>query len=186
MEVELLKSKCIKLKPEIIIFNYYINDMENTPKRISSLKYFLMTKFYLYGFLFNKYAQIKSKYDSDFKMNYYRNIYNKNNMVANTSALQELVDICKENNIKLLITNIPDLRILHNYPYKYANDYIRDTAIKLKTEYLDLYSLIKEENPESLWVSIEDPHANSYANKIFALAMYKKIQELNWLIEDNK
>ncbi len=35
-------------------------------------------------------------------------------------------------------------------------------------EYLDLLPSVQGQDPASLWVTIPDPHPNSYANKLFA------------------
>ena len=139
-----------------------------------------MTKFYLYGYFFNKYALIKAKYDLNFKNDYYKSLYDKNHII-NTNSLKELVEICSKNKIRLLVTNIPDLRILENYPYNFATEYIKKTMKNLNTEFLDFYSLIKDKPPESLWVTKEDPHANSKTNYLFASAIYNKLDKLNWL-----
>jgi hypothetical protein len=80
-----------------------------------------------------------------------------------------------------LITNIPDLISLKNYPYQFASDYIKNNAIELNVEFLDLYNSVKDINPELLWVSKEDPHANGYANYIFSAEIFKKINSLNWI-----
>ena len=173
MEVELFKNKYKELKPKVVILNYYINDMEKTPNKISNVKYFFLSNFYLYGYLFDKYVKIKAKYDIGFRNNYYKRIYEKHSHL-NRKALSELSYICKENNIKLLITNIPDLISLKNYPYQFASDYIKNNAIELNVEFLDLYNSVKDINPELLWVSKEDPHANGYANYIFSVEIFKK------------
>ena len=81
--------------------------------------------------------------------------------------------------------NIPDLRRLVDYPYIFANDYIKQTVEDLNLEFLDLYEIIKSYNPETLWVNQEDPHANSRANFLFAIAIFEKLNEMNWLQYNN-
>jgi len=182
MEVELFKIKGVQLNPKIVVLVYYINDIEDTPKRLSSFRYYVMTNFYLYGYLFDKYAKLKSKYDIGFKNNYYSTNYtDRNKKYGNVNAITELANICKRENIKLLVVNIPDLRKLDDYPYSFATEHIKQTAISLNIEFLDLYHSIKSHKPENLWVSPEDPHANSIANYIFALAMMNKLNELGWI-----
>ena len=186
MEVELFKKIGVKLKPTVVVLGYYINDIEETPHQLSSFRYYLMTNFYIYGFLFDKYVKIKSKYDKNFINNYYMNHYSdltkKNN---NFNAIVELSNLCKENGIELLIVNIPDLRRLVDYPYIFANNYIKETVQDLNLELLDLYEIIKSYHPETLWVNQDDPHANSWANYLFAIAIYEKLNEMNWLQYSN-
>jgi len=187
MTVELFKEIHNKINPKVVVLSYYVNDIEDTPKRLSYFKYYLMTNFYTYGFLFDKYVKIKSKYDKDFIKNHYSDQYSdilKAN--KNKNAIIELSRLCKKNGIKLLIVNIPDLRILVDYPYVFINNYIKEIAQDLDLELLDLYGIIKSYEPETLWVSKEDPHANSWANYLFATAIYNKLIDLNWLQKSKK
>jgi len=182
MEVELFKTKGLQLNPKIVVLVYYINDIEDTPRRLSLFRHYVMTNFYLYGYLFDKYARLKSKYDKGFKNNYYiSNYIDQDKKYGNVKAITELANICKRKNIRLLIVNIPDLRKLDNYPYSFATEHIKQTAKSLNIEFLDLYHSIKSYEPENLWVSLEDPHANAKANYIFALAMKNKFNELEWI-----
>ena len=180
MEVELLKKKGLIVNPKIIVLTYYINDIEPTPESISKIKYFFMTNFYIYGYIFNKYAMLKSKFDYKFKNNYYKTLYD-NYYQVNFLAFQELVEICHRNNIKLLVTNIPDLRKLKEYPYNFATNHIMKIAENLNVEFLDFYPIIENKPPELLWVSNEDPHANAMVNNAFAKAIYNRLSEKNWV-----
>ncbi len=182
MEVELFKQKGISLKPEIAILSFYINDLEDTPRILSNFEYYFMTNFYLYGFLFDKYIKLKSKYDSDFINNYYQNQYSNSTRIRkNADAIRRLAQLCKINNVKLLIVNIPDLRNLSDYKYNFVSKYINGVADELNIEFLDLFSSVKGSESNRLWVSDEDPHSNGYANNIFAKAIYNKINILGWL-----
>ena len=182
MEVELFEQKGISLKPEIAILSFYINDLEDTPRILSNFEYYFMTNFYMYGFLFDKYIKLKSKYDSDFINNYYQNQYSKSDKVTkNADAISRLAQLCKVNNVKLLIVNIPDLRDLSDYKYNFVSKYIKGIADELNIAFLDLFHSVKDEDSKKLWVSYEDPHSNGFANNIFATAIYNKLNILGWL-----
>ena len=182
MEVELFKQIGINLKPEVVILCFYINDLEDTPRILSRFEYFLMTNFYIYGFLFDKYVKLKSKFDSDFTNHYYHTQYaDPAKLKKNNAAIKLLAQLCKNYNMKLLIVNIPDLRNLENYKYDFASKYIEGVANELNLEFLDLFHSVKNFNSKKLWVSFEDPHSNTFANNIFAKAIYNKINSMEWL-----
>ena len=92
-----------------------------------------------------------------------------------------MAQLCKNYNIKLLIVNIPDLRNLENYKYDFVSRYIEGDANELNLELLDLFHSVKNFNSKKLWVSFEDPHSNTFANNIFAKAIYNKINSMEWL-----
>ena len=141
-----------------------------------------MTNFYIYGFLFDKYVKLKSKFDSNFTNNYYHNQYaDPAKLKKNNAAIKLLAQLCKNYNIKLLIVNIPDLRNLENYKYDFVSIYIEGVANELNLEFLDLFHSVKNFNSKKLWVSFEDPHSNTFANNIFAKAIYNKINSMEWL-----
>ena len=128
------------------------------------------------------YIKLKSKYDSDFINNYYQNQYSNSTRIRkNADAIRRLAQLCKINNVKLLIVNIPDLRNLSDYKYNFVSKYINGVADELNIEFLDLFSSVKGSESNRLWVSDEDPHSNGYANNIFAKAIYNKINILGWL-----
>ena len=185
MEVELFKLKGMDLNPDLVILMYFINDVEPTPKRISSFSYFIRSKSYLYGVLFDRYLKLKTLIFDNFSWRkYYTKLYSIDSeaLLDNYESLKELSNICKQNKIKLLIVNIPELRELKNYPFPFATEYIRKFANDNDVYFFDLLPHFRDYDPSSLWVSNEDPHANSKTNMIIAKVIYEMISERgpNW------
>ena len=108
-----------------------------------------MTKSYLYRFTYNKYVMIKFKYDSNFKNDYCRSFINQYSQ-TNTKDVQELVEICFSNNIKLGLVNNINLKKMDWYQHNFATSYIEKIIKNLN---VDFHCIIKNKVPEKLWVS---------------------------------
>lgn len=177
MEVELFKLKGLKLNPDMVVLMYYINDTEPTPE-ISNITYQLCKHSYLLGYLDAKLTGLKMNIGSnDMLLDYYTSIYAEGSagMKINKEAIRELIKICRDRNIKLLIVNIPDLRRLKEYPFAFATTYIRGLAQESRVPFLDLLPVFEKHEGKSLWVSQEDPHMNGNANILAAEEIYRTI-----------
>jgi len=178
MEVELFKLKGLILNPDLVILMYFINDAEPIPRRMTAMEYFFKKHSFLFGFLFDRFIKLKIIFDRNFDWRqYYRQLYDRESdaLRMNKKSLIELCKICREQNIRLLIVNIPELHRLKEYPFAFVTNYIQTLADEEKVPFVDLLSAFADCDPQSLWVSSEDPHANSKANSIIATEIYKKI-----------
>ena len=178
MELELFKLKGLELNPDLVILMYYINDTEPTPAVTASLKYNLLKHSYLVAFLFDRYTKLKPLIDKSYGWKaYYSNLYKEGSpgLSGNQEALKELIKTCKDRDIRLLIVNIPELRVLKEYPFPFATDFVRKIAHDDNVPFFDLLPVLAAEEPSTLWVSPEDPHANSKANAIIANALFRKL-----------
>lgn len=175
MEVELFKLKGLELNPDMVVLMYYINDTEPTPV-IDNSTYPLLKHFYLPAYISTKVKQLKlMNAQQDWLAAHYRSIYNPDSrgFMVNRRALAELVTLCAERNIRLLMVNIPDLRRLKGYPFTFATDYIRGVADEHRLPFLDLQPVLEPYDEKSLWVSMDDPHMNVLANKLAAESIYR-------------
>lgn len=94
---------------------------------------------------------------------YYHSLYsseNAENLAMNTESVHELIDLCNDNHISLLIANVPELHCFEDYRFSYATDYIRGLAQETNVPFIDLLLPFSKFVPESLWVSPDDLHAN--------------------------
>ena len=185
MEIELFKWKGLKLNPDTAILMYFINDTEPIPKKKSLVCYVTMKHSYFFSFLFDRFIKLKSRFVKNFGWSeYYQQLYspeNSKNLVSTKESIRELIKLCNENNVKLLIVNIPEFHRFKEYPFPYATEYIRNLASEANVPFLDLLPSFINYPPESLWVSSEDPHANAKANFIIAQQIYKKIMQDKFL-----
>ncbi len=178
MQTEFFKTNGVKFNPDLVVLMFSFNDAEPTPKLVSKTELTLKTNFYLYSFFFNLWLTAVANLDPDFKWeNYYANLYSKNStsMNENKEALNELVHIAKKKNIKILFANIPELRDLKNYRFNVATNFIKEISSDNQIDFVDFYEHLVEHNPESLWVSREDPHGNAKTFDIMSDVIVQKI-----------
>ena len=84
-----------------------------------------------------------------------------------------------DNNIKLLIVNIPELHEVNNYPFKIATDFVSNISRSNNVPFIDLLEVVKDQDPKSLWVSAEDSHSNIKCDKLFAERILTELMKLN-------
>lgn len=179
MELELFKWKGLALDPDLVILMFFLNDVEPVPKARSGVTYAVMGHSYFVSFLFDRVTRMRSRFLRTFEWStYYRDLYspkNAANLSASAGAVREIAGLCREKGVQLLVVNIPELRELRPYRFGYATDYIRGLAEENGAAFLDLLPALSVYPPSSLWVSTEDPHANSKANEVIAEAIHAKI-----------
>ena len=172
MEVELFKWKGLRLDPDLVVLAYFINDTEPIPGRKSDLAYWIMKRSYLFAFLFDRFIRLRATTSRRAEWEvYYRKLYsseNADNLAMNTRSVHELIDLCNENHISLLIANVPELHGFEDYRFSYATEYIKGLAQDADVPFIDLLVPFSEYVAESLWVSPDDPHANARAHAVIA------------------
>lgn len=179
MEVELFKLKGLQLRPDLVILMYFVNDVEPTPKMLR-VQYLILKDSYFLARLSSFFIKLRTIFDKNFNWHkYYKDLYSPDSkgLLSAKEAIKSLANLCKNENIKLLIVNIPELHILKGYPFTFATQYIASLAKEEDIPFLDLYSSFVAYEPSSLWVSPEDTHANSKANSIIAEEIYKKLKK---------
>ncbi len=180
MEVELLKQKGLKYNPDMIILNYYINDPEPT-KKTNTILYFLQKNLYTYMFFWDKFSNLFLKLKNETYISYYSRLYEDsyNGKTIMLQSINELAKIVHEKDIKLLIVVYPDFHNFPNYRFEYVTHLIRNASISNRIYFLDLLPYFKDIDPESIWVSKEDAHPNSFGHSIAADAITKYLIEKN-------
>ena len=176
MEVEYFLADGVKLAPNLIVLNYFINDAEPTPTygnvgMISRNSY----AFTYFGSRFDVLLrQLQGKKDW---AAYYYDLYADVNpgKRAAARAIDQLAEYCRANSIGLMIVNYPELRDLKNYRFGMVQEFVRSATARNGVHYLDLFDSVRGEAEPSLWVTPEDPHPNGYANKFFADAISKAL-----------
>lgn len=173
MELETLKSKGLKYNPDFIILGYYINDAELTPQKIKFN--FIKRNSYLFAFLWDKYINIKIKSNSNFNYtSFYSSLYKKDfeGRKNTESALRQIIQISKLNNITVLVVNFPEFHNFKNYSFNEVNEFVSNITEQEGATYLDLLPYYKNYNPQDIWVSFEDVHPNELGHNIAADAIY--------------
>ena len=171
-----LENYSSKYEYEIVILNFFINDFEDVKIKKPN---FLQKYSFFYTYLNNKINTILIKFN--FKKNwqnfYSDNYLNKDMQKKTLLRLTELKKFCDENNIKLIIHNIPELRDLNNYKFNRETDIIKRFSKNNNIDFINSIEVLNKYEEEELWVTKEDPHANDKAHKIIADFLIKEISK---------
>ncbi len=166
------KDKGLKLKPDIIVLGYFINDGEPMPSynNVSWLEE-------------HSEAWVTLKYRIDTLMRatgeapdwkkYYRDLY-LDNAAGWKQTQQSLVDFAKlarEQGIQIIVFHIPELRELKPYAFPDVTEKVRKVVEANGMKFIDLLPSVENFDPASLWVTVPDPHPNGKAEIAMAKGM---------------
>ena len=104
------------IDPNVIVINYFINDAEKLPINSSN---WLIKNSQLFATLTITYKKLFSKSGFDLKQ-YYNDLYKNDNQsfLEMKKSLNKLSEYSKQRNISVLLTVIPDIHFLEDYPLK--------------------------------------------------------------------
>ena len=185
MEVAYFFEDGRRYDPDIVILNYFINDAEETPRRHSG---FMSEYSEAYVFLAGRYQVLKRQLTGrNNYLDYYSGLYADGaaGWEKAKAAITALSKYARENGIKLLIANHPELHRLDDYPFENVTRMLQAHAASLDIPFLDLLASVKGEEPETLWVTREDPHPNRKANTLFARRMKNYLtMDVSWVSQN--
>lgn len=169
MEVAWFEQYGLQMNPDLVVLNVFINDAEETP--VPAVVHWWDTLLYSRVILFGAFDTVRRLIfgGPDWK-DYYADLYRPDaaGWQAMRSSITNLAEICRANNIPLIVVDYPELRELDPYPFSDVSDKIVALASELNVEYVSLLPAVQGQSPDELWVTVPDPHPNSYANKLFA------------------
>lgn len=168
-EIEAFFDKFQDLRPNIIVLNSFIRDAEliPVPKRN-----WLLENSQLAVTLWSRMEQMKRKFgvEKSFEQ-HYKDIYadDYQGWIDMQNAYARLAEYAKANHVRVIVTMIPDIHNLVNYPFGFIHAKIKDLALKNGFEFIDFYDSFKGiENQETIWAMPGDPHPNEYGHKLMA------------------
>lgn len=170
-EVEAFFDKCRQLAPDMVIVSFFIND----PQFIEIKDNFLLKHSQTAVLFWSRYQQlIRSIGIKQDYLQYYKNLYAPGNpgWAACISALEKLAGYCHQRKISLLMTIIPDLHNLREYPFQKEHGIVKRTVSPFGFPCLDFYAGFKDVPGESLWVMQGDPHPNRMGHLVMAQELY--------------
>ena len=168
-EVNLFLEKGLKYRPDEVIVFYFINDAEPTPA-VSHWE--MLGHLRIVTFLWSRVnsALVRLGRSKQFR-EYYADLYadQQPGWIAAKAAFVQLGDICRENGITLKVILLPELHMLHDYPFAGQHGkvmaFLRDKGIEAR----DLAPFFAAEtNPTRLWVAADDAHPNEIAHALIA------------------
>jgi lysophospholipase L1-like esterase len=171
-EFALFKDKGAQLKPDIIVLGYFINDAEPMPNYndtdwMEENSEAWVTLGYRLDTLSRQFGE-----RPDWKK-YYRDLYEANaaGWKQTQKSLADFAQLAKEQGIKLVVFNIPEIRELKPYPFGDVTAKVRAVVEAQGMKFVDLLPSVENFDPSSLWVTVPDPHPNGKAE----IAMSRQI-----------
>lgn len=166
MQIDRFFHKLKKFKSEIIILNFFINDLENIKYNKKSWYH----NFYLYNFIkYNsKIISIKFGLNKNNKKFYYDTFKEKNILNKTFKKISELDQYSKQENIFFFVNIIPDFRYLENYPFYNEENILINFLNTKNIKYIQGIDFLKNNESEKYWVSKNDAHPNENGHKLIA------------------
>ena len=175
MQINNFFTNFVKYDFDVIILNFFINDFENV--KIKNVN-FIKKNFYSYTYIENMMYKILIKLSLiDNWENFYKKTFADEKFVK--KSLNEIIKLnnyCNQNNILLIINNIPELRNLINYKFSSETRIIKNFSKENDIIFIDSYDILKNHAEETLWVSNEDTHANDKAHLLISKFLEMKLE----------
>ena len=179
MEVEFFLKRLAQYKPDVVVLNYFINDPEPIPSHDTNWIERTSEAWVFYNSRFDiarRELEVGERTDwQDYYNGLYDDARNPGGWRAVVEWIGKMAVYCKENNIRLLIVNYPELHVLRPYPFPQVRKRLSALAAELGVPYLDLLDSVQDQNPADLWVTRPDPHPNGRAHGLFAEAIRRWI-----------
>ncbi|MBX7166103.1 MAG: SGNH/GDSL hydrolase family protein [Pirellulales bacterium] len=171
-EVAYFRERGLALQPDLVMLGFFLNDAE---PQSHPARHFLARNSYLYVFAASGYDSLSRGWGlhSDWR-DYYAGLYRDSapGWQACRGAIAELIDLCHEHQLPLVVLLIPELHQLGNdYPFRYVHQKVAALAQGPQVSVLDLTSAFDGQNPPTLWVSPGDAHPNAQGHQILAEAI---------------
>jgi lysophospholipase L1-like esterase len=162
-----------ELNPELIVVNYFINDAEALP--VGSSNWFVQNS-QLVATLSITIKKILSKSGIDLK-SYYLDLYKDDNtsFLEMKNSLIKLSEYSKSTNIPVLMTVIPDIHFLEDYPFNSIHDKMKSISKELGFKYHDLLPSLEGISFNNLEIIKGDSHPNELGHSKISSSLYPEI-----------
>jgi hypothetical protein len=166
----------LKMKPDIVVLTYFINDGEPMPSypKESWLDLHSAAWIVLNYRLDSLIRQFGPRPDW---RHYYRNLYNDDapGWQATQKAIADFAGIARTSGMRIVVFHLPELRELRPYPFQDVTDKVRKVVEANGLRFVDLLPTVQSMDPASLWVTVPDPHPNGKADTAFTEGMLKEV-----------
>jgi lysophospholipase L1-like esterase len=181
--VELFLTQYARLDPDIIVVQYFVNDVEVL--RFDKGNWFLRNSQFAVT-LWTAYNRIFTRSGENALIDHYRAIYNPDtkgfqNM---TAALSRLSNYAKEKNVPIVLAMTPDIHNLMDYPFNFIHNAISKLSRDLGFIYIDLLPAFAGGKAKDFWSMPGDPHPNGIAHKLMAETLFPVLESIE--LEDTE
>ena len=166
----------LRMKPDIVVLTYFINDAEPMPSYPGeswldrhSAAWIVLN--YRLDSLIRQFGP-----RPDWK-HYYRNLYTDSapGWQQTQKALASFGEIARSSGTRIVVFHLPELRELRPYPFQEVTDKVRKVVEASGLSFVDLLPTVETMDPASLWVTVPDPHPNAKADTAFTGGMVKAL-----------
>ena len=164
------------IDPNVIVINYFINDAEKLPINSSN---WLIKNSQLFATLTITYKKLFSKSGFDLKQ-YYNDLYKNDNQsfLEMKKSLNKLSEYSKQRNISVLLTVIPDIHFLEDYPFETIHKKMKSISEELGFKFHDLLPSLQGIPFNELQIIQGDSHPNELGHFKISQSLYPKIKEI--------
>ena len=166
----------LKMKPDIVVLTYFINDGEPIPTypKESWLDLHSAAWIVLNYRLDSLIRQFGPR--PEWKQ-YYRALYEDNapGWKATQKAIAGFADVSRKTGVKIVVFHLPELREFKPYPFADVTAKVKKVVEENGLRFVDLLPTVENMDPASLWVTVPDPHPNAKADTAFADGMIRDL-----------
>lgn len=197
-EVKTLKKYVMKIHPDFVLLQWFINDFEGHDKSFRPKMIPLIPSFTIRKYLVDHsalYYLISTEWDK-FQEDYLKSYHYSNYMVKRfgnpqsedservAREITSFITICKTHNVSLGVVLFPELieKMKDGYPFTFLHDRVDQICDKNNVPWLDLLpayaSFVRDY--KKLWANRFDSHPGLLANRIAADLLMRKFGSV-WL-----
>ena len=160
------------LEPDAVMLAFYINDIEK-PEYCHGLICSMTHVSYYYPLLKDRLGGGSGTY-----IDYYADWYERESQRLKAD-LDGIMTAAAQREQPMLLVAIPELHSFEDNPFPQVDALLQDVlATHPEVAFLDLRPHLVGQDPQSLWVSLEDHHPNAEGHRLFAEAMMPALAEV--------
>jgi lysophospholipase L1-like esterase len=156
------------IKPDVVVVTYFVDDAK--PSEVSSGNWLIrnselaVTLYYVFAKIFHGTSDLGSLEQ------HYRRIYDKSSAShrAMVAAFDRLEKLSHDDRFRVVLSVVPDVHQLQNYPFLWIHDEMRALAAAKGWTFIDFLDVLKTFKGPELWTIPGDPHPNAVAHRLMA------------------
>ena len=176
-QVSFFEIRGRNFEPDLVLLDYFINDAEPTPRQKSP---WIIKYSYLGMAVWGRLDLLRRLYltGEDFA-DYYPGLYGEDRAGWRQArdAFARLARLSREEGFSLVMFLLPELHAVGpEYGFQEIYDRVAAAATSAGIQrVIDLAPRFSGEDPETLWVALDDAHPNARAHTILAEGMYAEL-----------
>jgi lysophospholipase L1-like esterase len=175
--VELFLTQHTHLDPDIIVVQYFVNDVEVL--KFAKGNWFLRNSQFAVT-LWTAYNRLFTRSGEEALIDHYKSIYKPKTKGFQdmTAALGRLSNYAREKKIPIVLAMTPDIHNLTDYPFSFIHNAISKLSRDLGFVYVDLLPAFVGRKAKGFWNMLGDPHPNGIAHKLMAETLYPILESI--------